>query len=105
MVSDGLEVIVTEAVAELDEEEEPVVVAEYVCTEVIEITDEEEGEVLTSGLDETIWVSVDITDSLTNGVFVNVETCDGVSVLKGDWERDGPEEDDGLFVSRVEAEW
>lgn len=84
MVSDGLELIVTEAVAELDEEGEPVVVAEYVCTEVIEITDEEEGEGLTSGVDETICVSVGIIDSLTNGVFVNVETCDGVSVLKGD---------------------
>lgn len=84
MVSDGLEVIVIETVAELDEEEEAVVVAEYVCTEVIEITDEEEGEVLASGVDETICVSVGIIDSLTNGVFVNVETCDGVSVLKGD---------------------
>ena len=30
MVSDGLELTVREAVAELDEEEEPVVVAEYV---------------------------------------------------------------------------
>ena len=78
MVSDGLELIVTEAVAELDEEEEPVVVAEYVCI------DEEKGEGLASGVDETIWVSVGIIDSLTNGVFVNVETCDGVSVLKGD---------------------
>ena len=98
MVSDGLEVVVIEAVAELDEEEEPVVVAEYVCI------DEEEGEVLTSGLDETICVSVGIIDWLTNGVFVNVETCDGVSVLKDDWERDGTEEDDGLFESKVAAE-
>lgn len=54
MVSDGLELTVTEAVAELDEEDEPVVVAEYVCI------DEEEGEGLTSELDETICVSVGI---------------------------------------------
>jgi len=54
VVSDGLELTVTEAVAELDEKEEPVVVAEYVCI------DEEEGEGLTSELDETICVSVGI---------------------------------------------
>ena len=99
MVSDGLEVTVTEAVAELDEEEEPVVVAEYVGI------DEEEGEGLTSELDETICVSVGIIVWLTNGVFVNDETWDGVSVVNGDWEGDGSEETDGLFVSRVEAEW
>ena len=99
MVSDGLELAVTEAVAELDEEEEPVVVAEYVCI------DEEEGEVLASELDETICVSVGIIVWVTNGVFVNVETWDGVCVLNVDWEGDDSEETEGLFVSRVEAEW
>ena len=99
MVSDGLELTVTETVAELDEEEEPVVVAEYVCI------DEEEGEGLRSELDETICVSVGIIVWVTNGEFVNVETWDGVSVLNGDWEGDGSEETDGLFVSRMEAEW
>jgi hypothetical protein len=61
--------------------------------------------VLASELDETICVSVGIIVWVTNGVFVNVETWDGVCVLNVDWEGDDSEETEGLFVSRVEAEW